>query len=292
MHTSLLRPITAKTLLLDLMRASAPSAWPVKELIEVGRIFDIQENALRVNIARLLSKALLEQDERGSYRLVDTHNPLREWLHSWHQGEHRIVPWNGDWLSFSVSPAVTKTQMKKIEQACIRLGFRQLWQRLWLRPNNLAIDNNQLSEKIFSIAGDNHDGEFILAVSSEIKRPSTMPTPVSLWDVNTIEKRYKTQIKRLQQSIDNYANKSTDQLLKETFILGGEAIHLLSLDPLLPQELFDVSLRQQLTQLMKQYDKMGKQCWLKRFKYPAFNLSPSHLQPSLQHNLPLCAAVI
>ncbi|HEB29078.1 MAG TPA: hypothetical protein ENI05_15230 [Porticoccus sp.] len=281
------RPLTAKNLLLDLMRASAPGVWPVKELIEVGRIFGINENALRVNITRLVSKGLLEQDERGRYRLLDTHDPLREWLHRWHQGEARVVPWQGDWLTLSVSPTVGSKHLKNIEQACMRLGFRQLWQRQWLRPNNLAIDLHQLSAQIFSLVGEDAGCEFMLAESNNIILPGTMPALESLWSIDRIEANYRQHINVLQQSINTLADKSADELLRDTFILGGEVIHLLSLDPLLPEALFDVSLRQQLTQLMKEYDQMGKPYWVERFQSSLFNLSPSHIQPSLQRSVPL-----
>lgn len=276
------RPITAKTLLLDLMRASAPDAWPVKAVVEAGKIFDINENALRVNIARLLAKGLLEQDERGSYRLVETHNPLRDWLHRWRQGEDRIVPWTGDWLSLSVSPAVKTKTLRNAEQACLRLGFRQLWQRQWLRPNNLAVDNDQLGAQILSLVGDDRECEFILAVNSAITLPDSLGPLQSLWEVDKIEASYKAHINILQRSLDSLSSKGSDELLRETFILGGEGVHLLSLDPLLPKEFFNTSLRQQLTQLVKDYDAAGKVYWVGRFSESPFNVSPTHLQPSLE----------
>ena len=71
------RVVTAKNLLLDLLRASEPDAWPVKVLVEAAGLFDISENALRVNITRLLSQGLLEQDSRGFYRLAETTKPVR-----------------------------------------------------------------------------------------------------------------------------------------------------------------------------------------------------------------------
>ena len=124
----------------------------------------------------------------------------------------------------------------------------------------------------------------MLAVTTAIRLPATVPTLQSLWQVDAIEARLAAHIQLLQQSMANLANKSSDQQLAETFILGGEGIHLLSLDPLLPREFFNVSLRRQLTELMKEYDNIGKHYWMQRFNN-SLTMSPSHLQPSLQQTL-------
>lgn len=281
----LLRPITAKTLLLDFLRASAPHAWPVKQLVEVGKIFDISENALRVNATRLLAKGTVVQDERGSYSLADNHDPLREWVLRWDEGEKRLLPWSGDWLSLQLAPELKSKSLKVFEQACLRLGFRQLWQRHWLRPNNLALDIDQLSDQLLDLVGSEADCHFILAVSSKVKLPRTMPALASLWEVKQLEAQYKSHIKALEKSMANVQKKNPDDLLRETFVLGGEAIHLLAQDPLLPEQLFDVELRKRLTQLMTEYDEMGKSYWIERFSGTAMKLPPRHLESGLQQPL-------
>ncbi len=60
--------IKAKDLLLKLLRTSPDRRLPVRILIEVGRLFGISENLIRVTLSRLRSDDLVEQDLRGHYR--------------------------------------------------------------------------------------------------------------------------------------------------------------------------------------------------------------------------------
>jgi DNA-binding transcriptional regulator PaaX len=282
---NLQRPITAKTLVLDLMRASTPNTWPIKELVEVGLIFGISANAIRVNTARLLAKNAVKQDERGSYALNDNHCTPNDLLHSWREGDSRIKPWQGDWLQVSISPSVNGKVLKNIEHACLRFGFQMLWANLWLRPNNLVLDETQLRSQLVSLAGDYADESIVLSVCSSVSGAHGLPGLTSLWPVKAIEDSYKNHIEILQRSINSLGKKTSNELLRETFILGGEGIHLLSLDPLLPAEIINVALRQQLTQLVIDYDAMGKPFWIERFQNSIFNLSPTHLQPSIDQRL-------
>jgi phenylacetic acid degradation operon negative regulatory protein len=267
------------------MRASTPNTWPIKELVEVGLIFGISANAIRVNTARLLAKNAVKQDERGSYALSDNHCAPNDLLHSWRQGDSRIKPWQGGWLQVSISPNVNGKILKNIEHACLRFGFQMLWANLWLRPNNLVLDEIQLRRQLVSLAGDYADESIVLSVCASVSRAQGLPALASLWPTKAIEGSYNNHIEILQRSIKSLGKKTSNELLRETFILGGEGIHLLSLDPLLPAEIINVALRQQLTQLVIDYDAMAKPFWIERFKNSIFNLSPTHLQPSIEQRL-------
>ncbi|MEM8563107.1 MAG: hypothetical protein AAGF57_12770 [Pseudomonadota bacterium] len=275
---SIKRPITAKTLLLDLLQASAPGTWPVRALIEVAEVFGISANALRVNLARLLSRGIVEQDERGSYRLAHKDNPLRDWLQAWQQGENKVRTWEGNWLMLSIAPRTKARQLNAIEQASGQLGFREYWRRLWLRPDNLAISCEQLSKQLKTMLEDPSSAEFMISSGSALTLPDSSKALSSLWGVETLELRYRELISAIESSMENLLEQTSDQIIRETFILGGEALHLLALDPLLPDDMFDASLRQTLTDLMCRYDDMGKPFWLQRFSSTALNLSPHHVQ--------------
>ncbi|MEM1154593.1 MAG: PaaX family transcriptional regulator C-terminal domain-containing protein [Pseudomonadota bacterium] len=278
---SIKRPITAKTLLLDLLQASAPGTWPVRALVEVADVFGISANALRVNLARLLSRGIVEQDERGSYRLAHNDNPLRDWLQAWQQGENKVRTWEGNWLMLNIAPRTKARQLNAIEQASGQLGFREYWRRLWLRPDNLALGCEQVSEQLKAMLDERSTAVFMISSAGAPTLPDASMTLSSLWDVKTLEQRYHELINAIQISMDNLMDQSSDQIIRETFILGGEALHLLALDPLLPEEMFDASLRQTLTDLMRRYDEMGKPVWLQRFGFATLNLSPHHAQSAL-----------
>jgi phenylacetic acid degradation operon negative regulatory protein len=49
--------------------------------------------------------------------------------------------------------------------------------------------------------------------------------------------------------------------MAETFLLGGEAVRRIVLDPLLPEPIVDTAARRALVDEMKQYDRIGRDCW-------------------------------
>ena len=49
--------------------------------------------------------------------------------------------------------------------------------------------------------------------------------------------------------------------MKESFTLGGKALQLLAKDPYLPEEVQEPSTREELWQLMMDYDEQGRGVW-------------------------------
>lgn len=274
------RTITAKSLLLDLLRASEPKTCPVSFLVEIGHIFGISENSIRVTITRLLGKKIIEQDERGYYRLLDAENPLREWVSGWLSGEDRVVAWEGSWLSLSIAPSLKAKELKSIEVAAFRLGFREVWRKYWLRPDNLAKDNKTLRRQITRMSGVS---AFILTSSDQVLLADDSVGIESLWDVRVLQENYRTQISALKKRLSNPKKYSIETVVKDTFTIGGDVIYLLAVDPLLPQEMIDTQLRGELTQLMYRYDRSFRPVWDNAFMMEEpLRSVPSHLQHYLK----------
>jgi phenylacetic acid degradation operon negative regulatory protein len=271
--------LTARTLLLDLLRTSEPNAWPVRTLIKVADIFGISENSLRVNITRLLAKQHIVQDDRGHYRMGEHNRILLDWVDSWEQGETRTKTWRGDWLTLAISPACKSAQLKNLEKSCFRLGFRELWKNQWLRPNNLTKSQAQIRKQIHSLS---ECDSFLLTRSSQLMLPERFLDLHSLWDANKLEANYQHFINVLADSAQRADNYDREELLRETFILGGEVINFLAMDPLLPKEMVDIALRDQLTQHMKKYDETYRCFWQKTFLGNPLNSVPIHIEPHLQ----------
>jgi phenylacetic acid degradation operon negative regulatory protein len=72
-------------------------------------------------------------------------------------------------------------------------------------------------------------------------------------------------VERLQASAARLPRLPPDRARLESFRLGGEAIHLLAKDPLLPGELVDAAARAALTREMTRYDSIGKSIWTEAF---------------------------
>jgi hypothetical protein len=68
--------------------------------------------------------------------------------------------------------------------------------------------------------------------------------------------------RRLSQSLAKLPNLTRAAAMKSSFQLGGECIEMLATDPLLPTEMLDIEPRVSLTQLMLDYDRIGRGIWL------------------------------
>lgn len=260
--------LTARSLLLDLLRASDPEAWPVKVLVEVAALFDISENALRVNITRLVSRGLLMQDSRGYYRLAPSTDAMHKWVNAWSQGEKRVVDWRGAWVTLAIEQGVNARALVPLTRTLHRLGFRALQDRYWVRPDNLATSPRQLYNQIVQLGGSER---FVLAVATEVIIPADHPPLRSLWQAAELEQQYRSYLKRIKKSLNTLRSADVEQVLRDTFLLGGEVIYVLALDPLLPAKFVNTELRAELCEVMCEYDNTFRSCWQEHFGIDQLN---------------------
>lgn len=271
--------VTAKSLILDLLRTSKPSALPVRLLINTAAIFDISENALRVNLNRLIKRDVIAQDSRGYYQVSETTSPLRNWVSSWRDGEQRVKPWESQWLSLQLSSALKPKASEQIERAAYRLGFRQFWESCWVRPDNLRVSTRDLRQLIVQLSGQN---DFLLMGVTHFE---CQDDPSQLWPIARLEQDYQRQIDVLNVSLAKLKSVDLSTKFRDSFILGGDCIHTLAIDPLLPPEMINTELRESLTQLMHRYDRVCRPFWQQLFSDYKFSHSPAHLEPQLNQLL-------
>ena len=67
---------------------------------------------------------------------------------------------------------------------------------------------------------------------------------------------------KLKESFARLTVIPSDAAQKESFYLGGSAIQVLALDPLLPEEIQPGDDRRSLWTLMLEYDQVGRAIWL------------------------------
>lgn len=261
------RSISARNLLLDLLRTSAPAQWPVSALIAVGDIFGISANAIRVNLSRLLAKQLINTDERGQYYANIESTPLSRWLDRWDNLQPETRPWQQQWLQVLVVPQLDAQQRHNLARACFRLGYREYWQGFWIRPSN-RLHNNAVEAAALRELAMQTDSEqgFMLSELQHWQGNATGPDPGTLWQAEALEKRYDAQTLRLEQSIERLRNQPLAMQLRESFLLGGDSIHMLALDPRLPEALCDPQPRETLIQRQRQYDRIFRPLWLAKFQ--------------------------
>ena len=74
---------TARSLVLDLLSTLRRGSMPVRALVEAGTLLGIEENNVRVSLARLYTSGRVERDERGRYRLGPAVAAISGRLRSW-----------------------------------------------------------------------------------------------------------------------------------------------------------------------------------------------------------------
>jgi phenylacetic acid degradation operon negative regulatory protein len=266
-------PVTPKTLLLDLLRV-APASVPVRGLCAVGELFGLEENAMRVALTRLCARGLVHSDERGSYRLAPPAAVLSRWVDAWREGERRMRPWQGEWLAVW-HPRGGRGPRDRSLRALGRLGFREGRPGLWLRPDNLRAPRRELEVALHQLG--------LVADAALFVARDFPPTLVAewlraLWPLAELREGWRRSLGRLETSRARLDSIARERALRESFLVGGEAIRLLALDPLLPDEILDGADRRRLHEAMVAYDRAGRAIWKRLLEAPALAGVPTHVR--------------
>ena len=244
----------------------------MKKLIEVGDLFDINANSIRVTLTRLKSSGLVELDVRGSYRLNWQYDPVRDWIDTWSEGEARVVEWDRQWLCILPPADLTAKNARLLEYAATRLGFKKLADRAWLRPNNLAMPISKTIELLEAMSGCS---DLTITKVSEVHSAGETPAITSLWSSDELEGKYRDLTQRLNQSMKDLEDADEKQALRDSFLIGGNAIRRLALDPLLPAEIIDVEVREEFTRCTMKFVGKFNRFWRDRFGPEMMDALPS-----------------
>ncbi len=244
-------------IILDLLRSARSRRQSAAALIEAGALFGFTENTMRVNLSRLVARGILESPGRGVYRLSKRTDALNDFVERWRLGEDRVQPWEpGRWL---VSHGADGAQAGR--EACRwaldALGVREVQPGLLARPENLALDLNALRDLATGIglAPD-------VVLVSGTPQGERMPVRwLSAWNPAALNADYADAVARLRESARRLTELVPAEARLECFRLGGEMIHRLAKDPLLPAPLVDTEARAALHQAMLAYDRQGKEIW-------------------------------
>jgi phenylacetic acid degradation operon negative regulatory protein len=252
--------VSAKSLAIDLL-STMPLHFPVAvgALLRGAAILGIGENSMRVALARLRARGLVESDERGLYRLSSIAEPVNRRVRSWRSIEQGVVQWDGSWTAVEMSglPRGDRKRSRMGLRALRLLGFEALTPGLQIRPDNLAGGVSEVRERLVALGFAPAPMAFRLTdLDSDLDARAR-----SLWDVATLEAGYRASRERLEESTERLSSLSEVEAMAETFRLGGEAVRRIVLDPLLPESIVDVPARRALVEAMQRYDILGRDCW-------------------------------
>jgi len=266
--------ITPKLFIKSILHESNDEALPIKGLIEMGKLFGFNSNAVRVTVTRMLREGLIESDERGLYRLRESSGTLRWYFTRWRNEKPLTVAWKGSWVCCLI-PGLLAGERKKAARAFELMGMQEGTPFMWVRPDNLNMDLDRMRQ-VLGHLGLGNTAE--LFVGSGF-RPRLLESWQKYgWPVDELIRSCRDIRVRLGESARRLATMPLENALVESYLLGSEAIHWLIADPLLPGKIMGTNHREALVQAMLSYDIQGKQLWEQAFGDLGLDHAPSHLR--------------
>jgi phenylacetic acid degradation operon negative regulatory protein len=258
---------TPKNLIVDLLSTlprSPQGSMPVRALVAAGRCFGIAENSMRVALARLHTANTVDRDERGRYRLGARTEATRREVSSWKTRHEDVRDWSERcWIGVFSPPRPGRTgrsQTQRRERALRLLGLRRLNPGLHVRPDNLGGGVERTRKRLFALDPSLADDGTLVAGLCQLD-PSSERRALALWDGSEATRAYAHSRERIADSEARVRELPVEQAMVETFLIGGEILRQIALDPLLPEEIVPAADRAALVEAMRCYDELGRTFW-------------------------------
>lgn len=271
------RLLTPKNIIVDLLRMTRQRSVSSKSLVDTGELFGFNANAIRVTLTRLVSSGILESDTRGYYRMAKKTDPISSYIEDWRIGEERRTDtWNPQtWLMCHLPKKPQRSARARSLKALRFLGFREGLDNLWVRPANLQYEFAEIDSLLQHLGLEPAAN---LMRSDQQRKGTIERWQHQLWNTKALNYGYREGIRKTEQSLKNLPKLSNREAMTETFIVGGEAIHILVKDPWLPDEIFTTEEREKLHKLMLHYDEVGREIWSKEVEHLQVKVNPRHLR--------------
>jgi phenylacetic acid degradation operon negative regulatory protein len=254
--------VSAKAVVLEVLSAGESiyeGTLPVRSLVQAASVFDIAENSVRVAIVRLRADGLLESPARGEYRLGPSAQMVNEKIHGWRTVATRVGEWDGSWVSaFTADLSRTdRPALRRRSRALRFLGFEELRQGLFVRPNNLTPGIEGIRNELRALGLDTEAPVFRMErLSSADERRAR-----AMWDSAALEQSYSRLHRDIELATTQLEKLPLNDALREVFLLGREGIRQVVLDPLLPAPLIDEDKRSAMVSTLQDYCDRGLELW-------------------------------
>ncbi len=253
--------LTARRLVLSLLNVSGKAQETIAHLVAAGQLFGIEDSSIRMAVGRLMKEGLLVSVRRGRYEIGGRGTAMREELRGWQNALDRTKPWDGTWLAVMTSHLgrTNRKSLRNRERALKLSGLVEVVAGIWIRPANLMDSISDLRTRLVMLGLDEN------AVIGHVSafESDTKFDPKQLWAADDYVTRYKEAINAMSDSTANIPNMTPAQSARETLLVGQTVLHIINLDPLLPNEIIDQSLLEQMINDMRAYNQLGLECWQK-----------------------------
>lgn len=254
---------TARSLILDLLSTLRRGTMPVRALVEAGALLGLEENNVRVSLARLHASGRVERDTRGRYRLGPAVAALRHQLQGWRHLRERMRPWRGGWVAVHQERLGRGSDRRDRERALELLGFRPFGVGLALRPDNLRGGVEALRQELTALACGDADQAPRLGRVFAMREldPESEREARGLWDREALLEEARQSLEALRASEARLPARTSEEAMVETFLVGGRVLRQLVRHPLLPAEILDPEPLESLLTAVKRYDEIGRGHW-------------------------------
>lgn len=251
--------LAARNLIVDLLSSMRGHPMPVRALVAAGDVFGIRPESVRVALVRLLEHGTISRNERGYYRLADAAQAVQEHVVTWTRVEERLGPWAGDWIAVYTAglPRADRRAVRRRVRALGWLGLRPLEDDLWVRPDNLRGGAEAARADLGRLGLEAAAPVFAISKLD----PATEERARSLWDAPSVRRAYRETCTALEHSAARLPKLPAREAMVESFLLGGDALKQIVLDPLLPEPIVPAAERHALVEAMRRYDRLGRDCW-------------------------------
>ncbi len=255
-----------RSLIVDLLSTlprTHRGAMPVRAIVAAGRHFGLAENSLRVALARLHAAGTVDRDERGRYRLGARTEATRREVAAWKTRHEDVRPWSSrGWIGVMgpTRPRSARKRADRRERALLLLGFHRLHDGLHLRPDNLAGGVARTRERLLSLDPTLLQDDCMVASLGDLDAGSE-ERAMALFDGQATVRAYAFSRDRLAASEARLDSLPEAERMVETFLVGGQVLRQIALDPLLPEEIVPAAEREALVAAMLHYDRLGRACW-------------------------------
>lgn len=250
---------TAKRLILSLLSQPNMATLSLRQLVAWGELLGQKPAAIRVTAGRLVKEDLLETVRRGVYRIGPAGLVLKNKASEWMTSLDQLRDWNGRWFCVHTAHLgkANRRNVRDRAHAFRLLGFKELVDGVWIRPDNLAYTAAQMYAQLCQLGLE----EDAVLLRSDVIEHGRAGDPLLLWDGNALNAGYDKGVEILQRSEQELKGQDLHSVTRETFLIGEHVIRQVNADPLLPTDCIDAAKRENLVHAMKQYSAFCHSQW-------------------------------
>ena len=247
------------TEVLSVAEASGHRVVRVSLLIDACAIFGFGANTVRVTLVKMRAAGTVDSPERGAYQLGKESLELSHRVMGWRAVSERMVEWDRSWVGVYTGHLgrSDRSALRRRTRALRLVGFRELADGLYIRPNNLRGGVSEVRVVLHRL------GVETSAVVTRMQELSEIDCGRArgLWDCKSIVAGYIALRDQLGDSTARRDELPLERAMREAFLLGREVIRWVTLDPLLPEQMVPRRERDALVEAMTRYDETGQLLW-------------------------------